>query len=47
MKGTDLALATIVMLTIIVIASVERPIPTSLENDEALYTEVIRELERQ
>lgn len=47
MKGADLTLAAIVMLTIVVITTVAKPIPTYPEIDDALFAEVIRELERQ
>ena len=47
MKGTDLALAAIVILTIVVIASLAKPTPTYPEIDDALFGEVIREMERQ
>ena len=47
MKDTDFALATIVILTIVAIAGFAKPIPTYEEIDDALFTEVIRELERQ
>ena len=47
MKGADLTLAAVVMLTIVGITTVAKPIPTYPEIDDALFAEVIRELERQ
>ena len=47
MKDADLTLAAIVMLTIVVITSLAKPIPNDEQIDDALFAEVIRELERQ
>lgn len=47
MKRTDLALAAIVILTIVVIGVLAQPTPTYSEIDDALFGEIIRELERQ
>jgi hypothetical protein len=47
MKSADFALTAIVIFTIVVIATTAKPVSSFNELDDALFTEVVRELERQ